>query len=445
MHHQSALVASRVLMGDSLGFHIIFVLFGLTLPILVCWFEWMGLRRRDDKLITVAKLWSKLMVVLVIAGAISGTIIALQMSLVWPGILQFGGQVIGLPFIFESYAFIVEAVFLALYVATWGSKRISPYLHLGFGLMIVLGATMTAYAITSVNAFMNLPAGFSFIHGKITNIDVVAAMFSPTAIIEFVHSMPAYYLAASLVMASLYSFRLLRARFSQRTESQHRMDRFIIQKLMIFAAIMIVLAAITGDLTGKYLAKHEPVKLATIEGVQATTTHVPLIFGGVTNANGTVTGAYLKIPDALSILAGGSPDTTVQGLSKVPLDQRPPSYIHVLFDLKLTLIGVLVGMLALYFLLRWLRPAWLTRSSTLIVMGILGFGGLIVVELGWMVTEIGRQPWAVHGYVTTEQALTKTHDISSFGYFFPLSYAGLFLVTILAIRKLLVDDKRSRA
>lgn len=97
-----SLHAARVLMGDSLGFHIIFVLFGLTLPILVSWFEWMGIIRKDPKLIAIAYFWSKIMSLLVIAGVISGTIIALQMSLVWPGILQFGGEVIGLPFMFET-------------------------------------------------------------------------------------------------------------------------------------------------------------------------------------------------------------------------------------------------------------------------------------------------------------------------------------------------------
>lgn len=119
--------AARVLMGDSLGFHIIFVMFGLTLPVLVSWFEHMGIKHKDQKLINLAKFWSKIMAMMVITGVISGTIIALQMSLVWPGILKFGGEVIGLPFMFETYAFLIEATFLALYMATWNR----PKYHLG--------------------------------------------------------------------------------------------------------------------------------------------------------------------------------------------------------------------------------------------------------------------------------------------------------------------------
>ena len=184
--------AARILMGDSLGFHIIFVLFGLTLPILVSWFEWMGIRRKDPKLIAVAKFWSKIMALLVITGVISGTIIALQMSLVWPGILKFGGEVIGLPFMFETYAFLIEAVFLALYMSTWNNKKISPKLHWVLGLFVILGSNMSAYAITSINGWMNLPSGFDMKDGQVRNADVVQAMFSNVALVEFFHSLPGY-------------------------------------------------------------------------------------------------------------------------------------------------------------------------------------------------------------------------------------------------------------
>jgi len=107
---EHTLTAARVLMGDSLGFHIIFVLFGLTLPVLVVWFEYMAIRRKDSKLRDVAKFWSKIMALLVITGVLSGTVIALQMSLVWPGILKFGGEVIGLPFMLETYFFLIECL-----------------------------------------------------------------------------------------------------------------------------------------------------------------------------------------------------------------------------------------------------------------------------------------------------------------------------------------------
>ncbi len=432
-----SLQASRVLMGDSLGFHIIFVLFGLTLPILVSWFEWTGIIKKDQKLVDIAYFWSKIMALLVITGVISGTIIALQMSLVWPGILKFGGEVIGLPFMFETYAFLIEAVFLALYMTTWHKKSVSPKLHAIFGLFIILGSTLSAYAITSVNGWMNLPVGFDIISGKFENIDVLQAMFSTTSLVEFFHSMPGYYFSASLTIAGLYAFKILKSKAKDRNSSKHSYDWLIIQRLMIFAAVMFVFSAITADITGKYLAKHEPEKLAAIELNYETQSNAPLIVGGVAGPDNTIVGPHFKIPGALSLLAGNSTDTVVQGLNETAPDKRPPLYIHTFFDIKMTFINILTVVVIGYFVLKKWRPNWLKRPAVLLPLGLSGYLALAVVELGWMLTEIGRQPWAVRGYVTTAEAVTKTHDISSFGYLFPLSYLLLFIATILGIRKII--------
>lgn len=434
--------AARVLMGDSLGFHIIFVMFGLTLPILVSWFEFMGIRRKDPAYTKIAQFWAKIMTLLVITGVISGTIIALQMSLVWPGILKFGGDVIGLPFMFETYAFLIEAVFLSLYMATWNSKRISAWVHWLFGLGIIIGSTMSAYAITSVNAWMNLPVGFTIVDGKFNNVDVFRAMFSETSIIEFVHSMPGYYLASALAIAGIYALKIARVKYKDRLKAQHTIDWVIIHKLILFTCLAFIATIITADLTGKYLAKHEPAKLATIEIVDQTTRNAPFVFGGIDSGDGDIVGPYIRIPSALSLLVGGSADSVVTGLDQIPTNEHPPTYIRALFNLKLTLIILLTIILVLYFALKYLRPQWLRRSAWLKPFGITAFIGIVIVEFGWMITEIGRQPWAVRDHVTTAEALTKTHDVTSFGYFFPLSYVVLFAVTLLAIRKIVRDNAR---
>lgn len=436
-----ALEAARVLMGDSLGFHIIFVLFGLTLPVLVSWFEWMGIWKRDDKLIDTAFFWSKVMSVLVITGVISGTIIALQMSLVWPGILQFGGEVIGLPFMFETYAFLIEAVFLSLYMSTWHSKRISQKVHAFFGLVVVLGSTASAYAITSVNGWMNLPTGFEIIAGKFENVDVLQAMFSRTALIEFFHSMPGYYLAASLTVAAYYVWRIAREPVRDRNGSRLAHERNMLRKLVLFAAVMFACSAITADITGKYLARYEPAKLAAIELTDATGPNAPLIIGGVPGDDGIVTGPHFKIPNALSILAGNSPDAVVTGLDQFVDDKLPPLYVHTLFDIKMTIITFLSLLFAVTIFVLTNKREWLTKKWLLWPLGISGVLSIAVVELGWMMTEIGRQPWAVRGYVTTQEAVTKTHDITSFGYLFPLSYVALFAVTIIAVRRIIRTQK----
>lgn len=426
-------------MGDSLAFHIIFVMFSLTLPVLVVWFQWWGLRKKDKKSVETAYFWSKIMALLVITGVLSGTVIALQMSLVWPGILKFGGEVIGLPFMFETYAFLIEAVFLALYMSTWKNPKVPRPLHIFFGFMVFVGATLSAYTITAINGWMNLPTGFTIVEGKFQDVDVWQALFSQTAIIEFVHSIPAYYMAASLFIASLYGVKILRSRPRDRMSAKHKFDWVIIQRLTLFAIACMVALVITADITGKYLAKNEPVKFAAIEMVNETNNHLPFVFGGVPSADGSVKGPYFVFPNALSLLVGSSTTTTVKGINEYPEDQRPPSYVRALFNIKLTMIGLVVAVFAAYVLLRWLKPKWLSGELFLLPYIIIGFSGILIVELGWMLTEIGRQPWAVTGYVTTEQAVTKTNNITSFGYIFPAAFVLLLIVTIMAVRKIVKD------
>ncbi len=441
---EHSLSAARVLMGDSLGFHIIFVMFGLVLPVLVVWFEYMAIRRRDERLRNVAKFWSKIMSLLVVTGVLSGTVIALQMSLVWPGILKFGGEVIGLPFMLETYFFLIEAVFLSLYMLTWNSKKISEWLHWFFGIMVVVGSTGSAYVITSVNGWMNLPTGFDIVNGEFTNIDVLAAMFSVSSLVTFFHSMPGYYVAAGLLMVGLYAYRLLRAKKKDRGSAKHKLDYFIVQKLMIFVAISFVFSAITADITGKYLAKHEPEKLAALELNYETRTNAPLLIGGVSDGNGGVVGPHFEIPNALSLLACNSPGCTVEGLDATPKDLQPPLYIHTFFDIKMTMITILVVVIPLYFLAKWKRPELLKNRLMLLGFVSISWFGIAIVELGWMMTEIGRQPWAVRGYVTTSEALTKTHDITTFGYLFPAAYVVLFIVTYLGIRQFVKLEKQRK-
>lgn len=151
--------AGRVLMGDSLGFHIIFVMLGIALPLFTLFIEYWAIRRKSAELMKTAKLWSYIASVLVVTGVISGTVVALQMFFVWPGILQFGGKVIGVGFMLEGYAFLIEAIALAFYVATW--NKIKGYKHIFIGAFIPLGAALSGVLITAVNAWMNHPTGFA--------------------------------------------------------------------------------------------------------------------------------------------------------------------------------------------------------------------------------------------------------------------------------------------
>jgi len=255
--------------------------------------------------------------------------------------------------------------------------------------------------------------------------------------------MPAYYFAVSLVVASAYAIKLLKQKYRDRLTKKFALDWFVLKRLMWFAAAMFAALVITADITGKYLAKHEPSKLAAIEVVRQTDTNVPLLLGGVATGDGRIVGPHFEVPSGLSVLAYNSPNAEVKGLNEFPKDEQPPLYIHTLFDIKLTLIGGLVLIFALYFFAYFVRPKWLAKWWVLTPVSLMGIMAIIVIQLGWMLTEIGRQPWAVRGYVTTEEAVTKTHDITSFGYLFPLAYVVLFIVTAIAVRKVIRDEAKA--
>lgn len=419
-------VAGRVLMGDSLGFHIIFATFGVGIPLLLLIGEFIAIKTNNQRLLATVKSWSFIAAILVVAGVISGTIIGMQFALLWPNFTKFLSPVIGIMLVLEGYFFLLEAIFLAFYIFTW--DRIKGFKHWLIGLPIMIGGTGSAIYITVVNSWMNVPRGFDVANGKAINIDRWAAIFNPAMFHEVGHSVFAYYLAVALTFAGVYSWILFRKRANEHDKKHYT---YLVQRLLILSLGLVVIVMVLGDYSAKTLHTTEPRKLAAIELRTDTRAQAPLYIGGHLNEQtGKVEGA-IEIPYALSILAGNSPDTVVKGLNEFKKDQWPPLVIHTIFDIKIGLAMLLLiipaGVLALWW---WLRrkqrqlPGW--SLWAVIVAGPIA---MLVIELGWMLTELGRQPFAIVGYMTTKQAFTTSHGALTIGYIFPALYVVLFIVT----------------
>ena len=211
--------------------------------------------------------------------------------------------------------------------------------------------------------------------------------------------------------------------------------------MIILSGILILLSIITGSISAKYLANNEPIKLAQIEAVTKSGAHSSYVFGGILDSNGKLVGPRIVIPNALSLLVGESPNTFVKGLDVVPLSNRPPSYIHSLFDIKMTMVGILSLVIFVFIYGVYKKSKFILKDNYLKILILVGFFGLVIVELGWMLTEIGRQPWAINGYLKTQDAVTKTSNITSYGYIFPFFFVILFIVTYLAARRVTRDPK----
>jgi cytochrome d ubiquinol oxidase subunit I len=379
----------------------------------------------------MAHRWAAAFSVLLGTGVVSGTIVALQLQLLWPGFMRLVGEIIALPFAIEVVAFFIEAVFTAIYL--YAGDRVRPDLRILSALLVAFGAALSAMLITDVNAFMNTPVGFRLQGGRLADVRPWRAMLNPAMPTELSHVLATAYLAVALVLAAFAAAGSLRARTEAET-AYHRRELGLTTGV---AAVMAVLTAVTGDLSGKFLAAHQPVKLAAAEGLFRTTAGAALTVGGVADAAAARLRGGLPLPGLLSWLATGSAHGRVLGLLDFPRSLWPPvAATHLLFD-AMVAIGVLALFAsAAYVLWHWRHgvraarpPAWLMRL--LIAMGPLAMAG---IEAGWIFAEIGRQPWAITGVLTTADAVTRSPGAGAFLIPFLLLYAVLTAGAAVALR-----------
>lgn len=426
---------ARALMADSLGFHIIFALLGVGLPLVMLLIEQLGLRRKDPLILEHAKRLSQATVILVVAGVASGTIISIQMSLMWGKLIEFGGPILGLAFGWEGYAFMLEAVFLAFYVTTWG--KVKGWRHWLLGVPVAIGSFGSALSITLGNAWMQNPSGFSVVNGVVQSTDVLGALLSKTAFFMVSHSVAGYYLATVLCVLGVYAFYSLR--YKPRGAGRGAV-RQIMFRLGAASVVLTVIVALLGHFQTQYLAESQPRKFAAIETVERTSRNVPYTIAGKWRNDGTVEGG-LQIPSALSILAGNSSNAEVKGLQDFPKADWPMLFINVLFEIKLLLVAVIAVIPVIFVGLHYrklgskLRKLRHSKGMCLILLP-LGPLAIVIVELGWMVAEFGRQPFAVNGYLRTSEALSATSSIGNWAYVFPMLFIGLFVVTGIALHLL---------
>lgn len=419
------LMAARAFMGMALGFHIVFALLGVGLPFMVSFFEFLGVYRHDDDYRRTARRMTFAMSVLFVTGALSGTVMSFLFSLLWPHFAALANTLVGLPFVMEGFAFMVEAVFLGIYVYSW--DRLSPWKHWLCSIPLALGSFTSAFLITIVNSFMNDPQGFQLINGVATNIQPFAVMFNHATWYEVSHSILAYYLTTAAGLATLSAIFLLRPSIRR----DHARSRYYKKITVTMAGMMLVLATLVvlaGDLSGKYIAQYEPIKFAASESMFQTTADAPLKLGGFIN-NDQVHYA-ISIPGVLSWLAFDDTHAVVRGLEAFDPSEWPPLFIHYFLDI-MVLIGFYLFLIPLVFLLLYMFKRSYAFSHAMILWlvwsGPLAF---VSVEMGWMLTEIGRQPYIIRGIMTTAQAVTESQAVITFVWIFPVIYAVLFLVTV---------------
>lgn len=417
---------SRLLTGMTLAVHIIFATIGVGMPLMFVIAEFLGIRNNDAHYIALAKRWSKGYTITVAVGVVTGTIIGLQLSLVWPTFMKMGGHVIALPLFMETFAFFFEAIFLSIYLYTWERFK-NKWIHFVIGLPVIIGGSFSAFFITSVNSFMNTPAGFEMKNGRMVSVQPLEAMFNSSFIVRSFHVVATAGMTMAFILAAIAVFKLLKQSYPE--DKIYHLKA--LKMTMIVGFISTLLSMLAGDMSAKFLHKVQPEKLAAYEWHFDTQSQANLVFFGVLNEKTNEVSGAIEIPGMLSFLADNNFKTTVKGLNDFPKNELPPLIVHYFFDLMVSMgvfCFVISGLFMLILLIKKLRH-FITHKVVLYSILLTGPASMLAIEFGWFLTEMGRQPWIVRGYLRVSQAATQAGGITLVTILFGLLYLVLIVTS----------------
>ena len=405
------LMAARSTMAFSLGFHIIFAAIGMTMPFFMSASHFLYLRKGNDAYLKLTKMWMKGVAILFAVGAVSGTVLSFELGLLWPGFMLHAGPIIGMPFSWEGTAFFLEAIAIGLFLYGW--KRMNPWVHWFTGLAVGVSGFASGIFVVAANAWMNSPAGFDFVNGAFSNIDPVKAMFNRAWLHESIHMQLAALQAVGFAVGGIHGLLFLRGK-----ARDLNMKAFKIA--MTFGAAAALVQPLAGHFAGQRVAELQPAKLAAMEGHFHTSRQAPLYIGGLPDVEKQEMKWGIPLPGALSFIAHDDFNAEVIGLDRFPRDQWPHVVIcHIAFQV---MVGIgtamaLMGATYFWFLKRGKFPPWYLKLLVPFIPA-----GVIAIEAGWIVTEVGRQPWIIYGIMRTKDAVTPVPGMVYHFYLFLVLY-----------------------
>jgi len=421
---------ARLQMAFTLGFHIIFACIGMVMPFFMVVSHRKWLNTRNPIYLDLTKAWQRGVAIFFVTGAVSGTALSFELGMLWPEFMKHAGPVIGMPFSLEGAAFFVEAIALGFYLYGW--KKLPETFHWITGIIVGISGVVSGILVVSANAWMNSPTGFDVINGEFVNIDPVKAFLNDAWFSQALHMTLAAFAATGFAVAGIHAFQILR---KKRTELHIRAFKIAI----FFGAVAALLQPISGDISAKDVAKRQPIKLAAMEAHYETEKGAPLFIGGIVDEEKKEVSYKIEIPKALSFLAFGDFDAEVKGLNDFPEENIPPvSIVHYAFQTMVG-IGSLLMLAALIYFVSLKKKSWMENRKYWWLFALLSPLGFIAVEAGWVVTEVGRQPWIVYNIMRTSEAVTPMPGLKYSFYLYLAVYITLAItVTWLMNRQIKV-------
>jgi cytochrome d ubiquinol oxidase subunit I len=422
-------IAARSQMALSLGFHIIFSCIGMVMPFFMAVSHLYWIRTGKPVYLNITKAWSKGVAIFFATGAVSGTVLSFELGLLWPEFMKHAGPIFGMPFSLEGTAFFIEAIALGFYLYGW--NRFNKWFHWITGVIVGVSGLASGILVVAANAWMNSPSGFDFVNGEYLNIDPIAAMFNDAWFQQALHMCLAAFVATGFAVAGVHALMILKKKNVLFHAKAFRIAA-------IFGTVAAVLQPLSGDISARHVAKHQPAKLAAMESHFETSASAPLIIGGIPDVENKKVDYAIEIPGFLSFLAFHDFNAEVKGLNDIPEENHPPVAItHFAFQVMVGLGILLVLISLLYFIALVKKKSWLEKRWLLKLFVVSIPLGYIAIEAGWTVTEVGRQPWIIQGVMRTKDAVTPMPGIVYSFYIFTAVYLSLaFIVTFLLYRQI---------
>ncbi|MDB5068064.1 MAG: cytochrome bd ubiquinol oxidase, subunit [Chloroflexi bacterium] len=420
-----AAVADRIQFAFTVMFHYLFPITTMGLAPLLVLLTTLHLRTGDDRYGRAAQFWGRIFAINFAAGVVTGIPMEFQFGTNWASFSAFTGSVIGQTLAMEGiFAFFLESGFLAVFL--FGAGRVSPVLHWLSSVLLAAGALISGFFITATDAWMQHPVGYRVAHGRVELTSLWALITNPFAYWQYLHVINGAFLAGSMLMASIGAFYLLRGRHT----GFGRLSVLI--GLTLGTVFSITQIFPTGDMNARNVVHYQPVKQAAYEGLFRSQADAPIAIIGMPSTEQHRLLDPIEVPGLLSFLSYGEAQKTVPGLDRFPTDSWPPVQVtYYAYHIMVGLGTIFLALLGLGVLLAWRRRLFGSPWYLWLLMLALPFP-YIANEAGWVVTEVGRQPWLVWGLMPTSRGTSPTVEAGE-TIFTLLGFAGIYSVLIAGV------------
>jgi cytochrome d ubiquinol oxidase subunit I len=401
-----ALLLSRLQFAFTVAFHILFPAFTIGLAAYLAVLEGLWLKTRNEAFKTLYLFWVKIFALSFGMGVVSGVVLSYQFGTNWSEFIRLTGGVLGPLLAYEVLtAFFLEASFLGVMLFGW--KKVGPKLHFASTVLVAVGTSISAFWILSANSWMQTPQGHEVLaDGTFVAVDWMKVIFNPSFPSRLAHMLLAAFITTGLVVGAASAFHVLKDRARGINAEGWSESRISLVMAIGLVAVLAPMQLFVGHWSGEVTHKYQPSKTAALEGYWETRADQPLHLFGIPDREAQKNHFQVSIPGVGNMIQNLPRDEVITGLDAYAREDQPPPFIPF-FGFRI-MVGLGLLMIGLGFWGAWLiwrrkvfESPWFLRFC--VVMGPSGF---IAVLAGWMVTEVGRQPWVVYGVLKTRDAVS---------------------------------------